>query len=65
MRQGEEDDVVTAQLLDGGRREDAVGQREKVRLVLDEGVPALLPAVTAPISMSGCPRSRRSSSPPA
>ena len=29
------------------------------------GLPALLPAVTAAISRSGCPASRRRSSPPA
>ena len=48
-----------------GRLHDPVGQRHQMRLVVPQRRPALAPAVTAPISTSGCASSSRSSSPPA
>ena len=66
VRQREEDHVVAGERLGGGLLEDPVGQRDQVRLEAAEASRRRwCRAVRAPISTSGWPSSRRSSSPPA
>ena len=70
VRQREEHNVVVGEHGGVGRLEDPVGERQQVRMMFTEAVPALAAAVSAPMfrrpsGSAGCPSRSRRISPPA
>ncbi len=65
MRQREEHDVVSGEVLHGGVLEDPVRQAMEMRLQFPSLEPALLWAVMAPMVTSGWPARSLRTSPPA